>query len=309
MTNTFSPETKLAELVQQNYRLLFVLNRVGIPLGFGEKTLKQICTEQDIHIPTFIALCRLHTEPADIDKHEWENSLSVGFIVDFLKNSHRYFLEQRLPDICAKLNIALEYSNSQKLILRFFEEYENEVAEHMSYENEVFFPYVAQLLTGEKAPDYSAEDYKKHHNDIEEKLNDLSNLLLKYLPADADNYLISNVLLDLKVCNDDLKTHTFIEDEILLPKIIKLEKQTGTYDESEDENKDLSEREKEILVSIVKGMMNKEIAEQHYISVNTVITHRRNISRKLGIKGPAGLTVYAILNKLVNINDLKPDAL
>jgi DNA-binding NarL/FixJ family response regulator len=73
----------------------------------------------------------------------------------------------------------------------------------------------------------------------------------------------------------------------------------------EEENRDLTEREKEILIGVVKGFMNKEIADNLNISINTVITHRRNIARKLDVHSSAGLTVYAILNKLVNIDDLK----
>lgn len=67
----------------------------------------------------------------------------------------------------------------------------------------------------------------------------------------------------------------------------------------------MSDREKEVIVCVVKGMSNKEIAEQLYISVNTVMTHRRNISRKLQIHSPAGLTIYAIVNGLINLEDVK----
>ncbi|MBO8440090.1 MAG: response regulator transcription factor [bacterium] len=67
----------------------------------------------------------------------------------------------------------------------------------------------------------------------------------------------------------------------------------------------LSQREKEIITGVVKGLTNKEIAEQLYISVHTVITHRRNIARKLEIHSPAGLTIYAIVNKLVDIKDIQ----
>ncbi len=70
------------------------------------------------------------------------------------------------------------------------------------------------------------------------------------------------------------------------------------------ENEELSEREKDIVGTLVKGKSNKEIAEYLNISVHTVITHRRNISRKLGIHSPAGLTVYAIINKLVDVHDI-----
>jgi len=71
------------------------------------------------------------------------------------------------------------------------------------------------------------------------------------------------------------------------------------------EQEELSDREKEILISIVKGMSNKEIAEHHNISIHTVITHRRNIGRKLEIHSVSGLTIYAILNKLVDIKDIE----
>lgn len=67
----------------------------------------------------------------------------------------------------------------------------------------------------------------------------------------------------------------------------------------------LSQREKEIITCIVKGMTNKAIADKLYLSIHTVITHRRNIARKLQIHSPAGLTIYAIVNKLVELQDIK----
>lgn len=66
----------------------------------------------------------------------------------------------------------------------------------------------------------------------------------------------------------------------------------------------LSNREKEIIVLVVKGMTNKEIADKLFLSVHTVITHRRNIARKLEIHSATGLTIYAIVNKLVDISEL-----
>lgn len=71
------------------------------------------------------------------------------------------------------------------------------------------------------------------------------------------------------------------------------------------EGEELSSREKEILVSVAKGMLNKEIADQYNISIYTVITHRKNITRKTGIKTVAGLTVYALLNNLIDINSIE----
>lgn len=76
-------------------------------------------------------------------------------------------------------------------------------------------------------------------------------------------------------------------------------------DSKQSDTEELSDREKEILVSVVKGMSNKEIADYHNISIHTVITHRRNMSRKLKIHSASGLIIYAIINKLVDISEIK----
>lgn len=73
----------------------------------------------------------------------------------------------------------------------------------------------------------------------------------------------------------------------------------------EEEQQTLSAREKEIVVCVVKGMTNREIADRLYLSTHTVITHRRNIARKLQVHSASGLTVYAIVNKLVELNEIK----
>lgn len=80
---------------------------------------------------------------------------------------------------------------------------------------------------------------------------------------------------------------------------------TDEEEEKENEQETLSQREKEIITCVVKGMTNKAIADQLYLSIHTVITHRRNIARKLQIHSPAGLTIYAIVNKLVELQDIK----
>lgn len=71
------------------------------------------------------------------------------------------------------------------------------------------------------------------------------------------------------------------------------------------DQEDLSEREIEILICVVKGMSNKEIAEHNNISIHTVITHRRNITRKLKVHSISGLTIYAIINNLIDISEIQ----
>lgn len=87
--------------------------------------------------------------------------------------------------------------------------------------------------------------------------------------------------------------------------IIETVKKNIIQDEGDGKGKDLSPREKEVIVGIVKGLSNKEIASEMNVSVNTVMTHRRNIASKLHIHTPAGLTIYAIVSNLVKLEDIK----
>ena len=112
-----------------------------------------------------------------------------------------------------------------------------------------------------------------------------------------------NSLVDSLVLNKyDETISIFDGPEILSEKIGRLQ---DIKEEEEEESETLSQREKEIVGCGVKGMTNKEIAENLFLSIHTVITHRRNISRKLRIHSAAGLTIYAIVNKLVELGDVK----
>ena len=96
---------------------------------------------------------------------------------------------------------------------------------------------------------------------------------------------------------------TLFDDMASLEK--KITELLNIADEEEPDQDALSQREKEIVGCIVRGMTNKEIAEKLFLSVHTVMTHRKNITRKLQIHSAAGLTIYAIVNKLVELSEVK----
>ena len=112
---------------------------------------------------------------------------------------------------------------------------------------------------------------------------------------------------DLWHTEQDFADHCSIEDEILRPALMQAKgghkKVIGRIG-NEQETEALSDRERDVLIQIVKGLSNKEIADVLCISTHTVITHRKNISRKLNIHSTAGLTIYAIVNKMVDLNSL-----
>ncbi len=111
-----------------------------------------------------------------------------------------------------------------------------------------------------------------------------------------NNYLSDSSIL--KYYDETISTYDSIEQ--IKEKIISLMKI-----EIEDDKQELSKREKEIVVCVVKGMTNKEIANKLFLSIHTILTHRRNISHKLQIHSPSGLTIYAIVNKLVSLSEIK----
>ena len=135
---------------------------------------------------------------------------------------------------------------------------------------------------------------------------DLSAFKAEYGKASGTRYMavICNVLSQNRLKGYDDCFSVCDEIDVIADKINRL-LQSDVEEEKESEQDMLSQREKEIITCVVKGMTNKAIADQLYLSIHTVITHRRNIARKLQIHSPAGLTIYAIVNKLVELQDVK----
>ena len=186
-----------------------------------------------------------------------------------------------------------------------------EVRKHMQHENRKVFGYVEQLLQGRRTSEYTISQFARGHNSIDVKLQELKNIIIKYYAPTEQAELLNNVLYDIFTCEKDLRIHCQVEDDIFVPAVEILEEKVGiqeepTVKEEATRTEDtLSDREREIVHCVVCGLSNKQIAEQLFISLNTVLTHRKNIARKLNIHSVAGLTIYAIVNKIVNIDELQ----
>ena len=301
----------LISIIQDNYNILQSLGSFGINLGFGDKTVKEVCEEQNVDTFTFLAIVNFtingYREYDDIER------LSIPTMLHYLKASHEYYIHFELPFIRKGLVSALDVA---RLILRLYDEYAHTVINHMQYEEKMVFPYVEGLEKGIISTTYDIETFSRHHGQIDKKLRELKNIIIKYLPSDGlHNNQLSATLYDIYNCEQWLDQHSHVEDEIFIPAIRRLEKMSRQDDVSvkisnmisqqPDNRETLSEREKDVIVALVQGMTNKEIADHLCISINTVITHRRNIARKLQIHSAAGLTIYAIVNNLVDISNVK----
>lgn len=311
---SYTKDDKMRDLIQEDSSLIMVLSRFGIPLGFAKKTIEEICQNHNIDVTTFLEV----TNFVSGRKYDYTN-LSMPSMISYLKNTHDYLLKFNLPSIRRKLIEAIDLavaSDVGMLIIRLYDEYVNEVKRHIGYENNVVFVYVEQILQGYLNKSYTISTFAGKHTPISDKLAKLKDAIICYYPK-HNNYLLNDVLLDIMLCEEDLAAHCKIEDELFVPAVeleeIKL-KNSGRAKFSDDRNKDLSykdksdglsQREKDIIACVAKGMSNKEIADALFLSVHTVTTHRRNIAAKLKIHTASGLTIYAIVNRLIRIEDIK----
>ncbi len=314
----------MISLIYDNYDLLQMLGSFGISLGFGDKTVEDTCADNGVDTYTFLAVVNFTINSsagiAPTDSHpRADERLSVPTLIRYLEASHAYYLDFQLPFIRRELTDSLNPEDSLgQLILRLYSEYETEIHRHMEYEQQTLFPYVRALLEGKQVGDYNIETFSRHHGAADKKLRELKLLIIKYLPSDGlHNNMLTATLHDIYDNEEWLRQHSLIEDHIFVPAISRLEEQARQSDVARNisdmvfksgqgqNSESLSDRERDVIISLVQGMSNKEIADHLFISVNTVITHRRNIARKLQIHSPAGLTIYAIINGLVDISSVK----
>lgn len=332
----YEADDKMISLIRDNYDLLQSLGSFGISLGFGDKTVRETCEDNNVDTYTFLAVVnftingygeRLRGGDGSSGIFESNEQLHIPTLLHYLDASHSYYLDFQLPFIRQELEDSLNTDNSKatgrrdsgnlaKLILNLYDEYAHEIRRHMMYEQRTLFPYVQALLDGNANAEYSIETFSKHHKEADKKLRELKLLIIKYLPSDGlHNNKLTATLHDIYDNEQWLQQHAMVEDYIFVPAIRRLEQLTKQNNVTNNisgmilpaaQNADaLSEREKEVIISLVQGMSNKEIADHLFISINTVITHRRNIARKLQIHSPAGLTIYAIINGLVDISSVK----
>lgn len=220
---------KMSDLISDNYHMLLVLNRFGISLGFGNKSISEVCSENNVDSNTFLTVVNLliskDKDTVDVDLAK----VSLSHLLHYLKNSHTYFLDYKFPTIRREIKEAISIDGNRDnaismAILNYFDEYLLEVRKHMEYEEETVFPYVIKIDSGEKNKDYSINVFSSHHENIDSKLNELKNIIIKYYQAKTSNEL-SNTLFDIFTCERDLASHNAIEDYILVP-AMKLREET-----------------------------------------------------------------------------------
>jgi regulator of cell morphogenesis and NO signaling len=300
----YKPTDKMCDLMgvsarnaNADNRVLQLVQRFGIPFGVGDKSIETICQENGVDCTTLLAVVNF----AINGEYQYTPKIDITTLRQYLENAHIYFMDFQLPRIRQLLLEAINLAGADNkvplLIVRFYDEYVEEIRAHIQHENECAFEH------------HATDD--RH---IAAKAIELKNLIIKYYPHNdkqnqqnqEQNRLLYAVLHDIYHFENELALHCAIEDEILLPALAKNDQTIKTHQlDIPNETEELSVRETEVLVHIVKGLSNKEIADALCLSAHTVMSHRKNIVRKLNIHSIAGLTIYAIVNGIVTLDNFE----
>lgn len=312
-SSAYTPDDQLRLLIEENPNLLGVLSRFGLSFGFGDRRVKDACKDDGVDLNSFLAVCNFLC-----GRNYSAYPISLPALMNYLRKAHVHFLDYLLPSIRRKLIEAINHSDISDvafLLLKFYDDYVSEVHNHMQHENDDVFSYVSRLLSGEISENFRIRDYSLNHVSMTKRLNELKDVFIRHYHV-KDNEILTSALIDIIYCGNELNRHCEIENILFIPEVEKLEKslklralENVGNDNVESESKNdlvdiLSDREKEIICCVAKGMINKEIADKLCLSVHTVTTHRRNILSKLQIHSTAGLTIFAILNNLIDINEV-----
>ena len=240
----------LSVLITVQPQLLLTLSHFGIPMGFGDKTIAQVCAEHGVDPKFFLLICEVYSNDNYIPSQASLRATPMEGLVPYLLRSHDYYLNRRLPHIGHHLEKIADMlpARAGKAIKRFFNAYIEEVREHFAHEEKIVYPHISNL-TGGKGDKFKIKDFLASHGNLEDKLSDLVQIIFKYLPSSShkegfhtpplspsilegelplspshgDDDAI-DMIFDILQLSRDLRKHAIIEDKILGPYVKQLEK-------------------------------------------------------------------------------------
>lgn len=234
----FTKYSKMVDVIHKDYRLIPIIARFGIKLGFGNQSVYDICQTQKVDIDFFLEIINSYHNPNYFPENQMFN-FNADVVIEYLSNTHAYYLNSKIPqvELCIyemEQEAAEENVRNIGLLRQFFQEYKKEIEEHFQTEEEKVFPYILSLeevlKNGRDADELierirkePIEIYERNHDSLEVKLGDMKNLIIRFLPPVLCEDLCERLLIELFRMESDLEDHARIEEKVLVPKVKLLE--------------------------------------------------------------------------------------
>lgn len=224
----FTENNKLGDILSEHYRILLLLGRFGISLGFGDKTVKAVCAEYNVDCQTFLAVVNYM---AMGDSTLYRN-VDVQTMLQFLRRAHTYYVDFLMPELRQKLEGVASRLVGKKLYsltMRLFDAYAAGVQRHFAYENSELFSHADRLAAGERGVGFfDLTNFISQHENLDTKLLELKNVMVRYFPAGDNPHEVNQVLFDLFAFEADLRSHCDIEDNLLIPALMEMERRSAS---------------------------------------------------------------------------------
>lgn len=224
--NLFTPTMKLADIIAANHKLILLLPRLGIPLGFGEKSLRDVCQSYGAPVDFVLLIFNVYTFDDYLPSIGELEHTDMKPLVEYLQASHDYYTKDRIPHIETHLNHIVDRVGGRygQILKQFYSDYQKEVIDHFRCEEKVDFPMLQQLLRGEKPTESLKVHFEDTHASLVDKLNDLTQIVYKYLPGNVLPEETMELVFDILQISADIQKHVLIEEKILVPYIDWLER-------------------------------------------------------------------------------------
>lgn len=283
----------LSEVIEENHQLIPVINRFGIKLGLGDKTIENICQSSNINSEFFLAILNTFLNE-DYFPEKKLQKFDIELVVKYINQTDAYLTHAQLYNLEKHLNAFISMSdpnNAQlKLISRLFIEFKKELK--------------GQIEQGMVSSDSTPLAL----------LTDLKSIIIRHISGNFNENMCHAVIFTIDSFEKDLEKHNRIREKILKPMLASLE-ESDIADLQEliatsnalkvNKTQALSQRELDVLRLVALGLLNKEVADKLNISLNTVLSHRKNITAKLGIKTVSGLIFYCITHGYISADEIE----
>lgn len=210
-------ESKLSDIIISEPSVITVLNRFNIKLGVGDKTIQNICKEMNIDIEFFVTILNTYINK-DYFPETTLKLFKASSIISYLVKTNNYYTHFQIANIERHFHLLLKHSdgsnNNLPLMLRFFNELKEDIAQRINYDNTVWFPHILSLEENDAALERNTPT-TNYNDTIEEKLNDLKSMLVIHLSGDYDQNLCHAVIFAIISLEKDIIQNNRIRNRIL----------------------------------------------------------------------------------------------